>query len=51
MVNLLDLIVIRNKLNQPIDSGDNWRGDVNLDGSVDLLDLISTRNRMGKRCQ
>ncbi|HUW33908.1 MAG TPA: dockerin type I domain-containing protein, partial [Planctomycetota bacterium] len=51
MVNVLDLILIRNRLGKPIESGDNWRGDVNLDGSVDVLDLISTRNKLGTRCQ
>ena len=37
----------------PLDANNNqnWRGDVNLDGSVDVLDLISTRNKLGARCQ
>ncbi|HUW35450.1 MAG TPA: discoidin domain-containing protein, partial [Planctomycetota bacterium] len=30
-VNILDLIFIRNKLNQSVDTGDNWQADVNND--------------------
>jgi len=51
VVNVLDLIAIRNRLGKPTGTGDNWRGDVNLDSSVDVLDLISTRNKLGTRCQ
>ena len=51
VVNVLDLINIRNRLGKPIGSADNWRGDVNLDGSVNVLDLISTRNTLGTKCQ
>ncbi|HUW34007.1 MAG TPA: dockerin type I domain-containing protein, partial [Planctomycetota bacterium] len=51
VVNVLDLIFIRNRLGKPIESADNCRADVNVDGSVDVLDLISTRNKLGARCQ
>jgi len=51
VVNVLDLIAIRNRLGKPIGSADNWKADVNLDGAVDVLDLISARNRLGTRCE
>jgi len=51
VVNVLDLLLIRNRLGKPIGSGDAWQADVNLDGTVDVLDLISTRNRLGTRCR
>jgi len=47
---VLDLLLIRNRLGKPINSGDAWRADVYFDGVVDVLDLISTRNRLGTRC-
>jgi len=45
-VNILDLIYVRNKLNQNPGSGDNWRADVNDDGRINILDLISIRNKL-----
>ena len=46
-VNILDLITIRNKINQSPSTGDNWRCDVNDDGAINILDLIYARNRIG----
>ena len=51
-VNILDLISIRNKLNQPV-SGDNILADVNLptpDGKINILDLIAVRNKLNTQC-
>ena len=39
-VNVLDLIFIRNRLNQ----------DVNRDAKIDVLDLIFVRNRLNTQC-
>ena len=50
IVNVLDLIFIRNRLNQSISSGDNWQADVNDDGRINVLDLIFARNRLSTRC-
>lgn len=49
-VNILDLIFIRNRLNQDPSSGDNWNADVNQDGRINILDLIAVRSKLGTRC-
>ena len=51
-VNILDLISVRNKLNQPV-SGENIVADVNLpapDGKINILDLIAVRNKLNTQC-
>jgi len=50
-VTLLDLLLIRNKLNQNVGTGENWRADVNGDGRIDILDLLYTRNRINSKCK
>ena len=50
VVNVLDLIFVRNRLNQSIETGDNWQADVNIDGVISALDLIYVRNRLNGRC-
>ena len=50
VVNILDLIQIRNKLQQNPSLGSNWRFDVNEDGRINILDLIFTRNRLNDHC-
>jgi len=50
VVNILDLLWVRNRLNQNVDSGDNWKADVNCDGKVDILDLITVRNNLNAKC-
>jgi len=54
-VNVLDLIFVRNRLNQPVDwalwpSSGNWQADANGDGRVNVLDLISVRNNLSTQC-
>jgi len=49
-VNILDLIFIRNKLNQPVGTGDNWKADVNEDTRINILDLIFVRNKLNTQC-
>ena len=49
-VNILDLIFIRNKLNQDPASGNNWQANVNGDAAINILDLIYVRNRLNTRC-
>ena len=34
-------------LRRPLPRQDNWRGDVNEDGRINVLDLIYARNQMG----
>jgi len=45
-VNILDLIKVRNALNQDVGSGENWKADVNEDGRINVLDLIEVRNNL-----
>jgi len=47
IVNVLDLIGIRNLFMHDAGTGDNWKGDVNEDGQINVLDLIYARNLMG----
>jgi len=49
-VNILDLIFIRNRLNQDPATGDNWQADVNMDTRINILDLIYVRNRLNNAC-
>ncbi|HUS58329.1 MAG TPA: dockerin type I domain-containing protein [Planctomycetota bacterium] len=49
-VNILDLIFVRNRLNQDPTSADNWQADVNTDGHINVLDLIFVRNRLNTIC-
>jgi hypothetical protein len=49
-VNILDLIFIRNRLNQDPGTADNWKADVNGDDKINILDLIYVRNRLNTKC-
>ena len=49
-VNILDLIFIRNKLNQDPGTGNNWQANVYGDGSINILDLIYVRNKLNTKC-
>jgi len=51
VVNILDLIQIRNRLNASVTTGDNWRADVDKDGRINILDLIQVRNALNSRCK
>ncbi|NQT18776.1 MAG: DUF362 domain-containing protein [Planctomycetes bacterium] len=48
MVNILDMISVRNSLNDDVMSNDDAaKADVNADGYVNILDLIKVRNNLG----
>jgi len=49
-VDILDLIFIRNRLNQDPSTGNNWNADLNQDGKINILDLIFVRNKLGTKC-
>jgi len=49
-VDVLDLIFVRNRLNQPVASSNNWQADVNEDTRINVLDMIQIRNKLGVRC-
>jgi len=50
-VNILDLIFIRNRLNQDVGTGDNYKADVTGDGKINILDLIFSRNHLNTVCE
>lgn len=49
-VNILDLLFVRNRLQQNPDTGDNWRADANQDGDVNIIDLLWVRNNLRAEC-
>ena len=49
-VNILDLIAVRNHVQQPVATDDNWRSDFNNDGLINVLDVIIVRNRLRATC-
>ena len=49
-VNILDLIFIRGRLNQPVTTGDNWKADANDDAKINILDLIFVRGKLNRVC-
>ena len=49
-VNILDLIAVRNHLNEDVATGGNSRFDLNTDGKVNILDLIYVRSRLNTSC-
>jgi len=49
-INILDLIQIRNSLNQDPSTLPNWAADINGDGRINILDLILVRNWLGSKC-
>ena len=51
IVNILDLIFIRGRLNQPLSTGDNWKADANDDGRINILDLIFVRGKLASTCK
>jgi len=51
VVNVLDLIFLRNRLGRDPNSGDNWRADVTQDGQINVLDVIFVRNHFNTTCK
>ncbi|NQT21568.1 MAG: hypothetical protein HQ592_17825, partial [Planctomycetes bacterium] len=50
IVNILDLLFVRNRLQGDPTSGDNWRADLNGDGIINILDLLGVRNELQTGC-
>jgi len=50
VVNILDLISVRNRLNQDVDTGNNWEADLTGDGKINVLDMIYVRNSLYTTC-
>ena len=50
-INIIDLIFVRNRLQQDPTTSNNWQVDVNKDGAINIIDLIFVRNYLGAYCQ
>jgi|GEM_PF-2702708 len=50
VVNVLDMINIRNHLYDDVSSGDNWRYDLTGDGKINILDMLVVRNHVREMC-
>ena len=51
VVNILDLIAVRNGLNGDVSEGENAKLDVNRDGVINILDMIFVRNSLTTTCE
>ena len=51
VLNILDLLYVRNRLGQGVSPGETWLADANRDGRINILDLLYVRNRLGTKCQ
>lgn len=47
---ILDMIHIRNHLNEDVGTDDNWKCDVTSDGKIDILDMLFVRYYLGTAC-
>jgi len=45
VVNIFDLVNVRNALNQPVTTA-NYRADVSADGNINIFDLVAIRNHL-----
>jgi len=50
VVNVLDMIIVRNHLYADVGSEDNWKYDVTGNGTINVLDMIAVRNNARNRC-
>jgi len=50
IVDLVDLVFVRNRLGADTFDGINHQADINEDGTIDFADLIEVRNRLGDEC-
>jgi len=50
VVNILDMILIRNLLGLDTGTDDNWKADVTRDGRIDVLDMLVVRNNLNTTC-
>lgn len=50
-VDILHMILVRNKLNADTATEDNWKAEVTRDGSMNILDMILVRNNLNTTCE
>ena len=49
-VNVIDLVYVRNRLNEAARTDNNCMADANADGKINILDLILLRSKLGAKC-
>lgn len=50
VVNIIDLIVVRNHLNEDTTVGGNWQLDLNADSRINILDMLVIRAHLNNSC-
>jgi len=50
LVNIIDLIFIRSRMGQNVNTGNNRQADVTNDGLINILDLVAVRKHLNTRC-
>jgi hypothetical protein len=50
VVNVLDMILVRNHLYADVGTGENWKYDVTGNGTINVLDMLAVRNNARNRC-
>ena len=50
-VDILDMLHIRNHLNEDVATDDNWKLDVTQDGKIDILDMLVVRDNLDAQCE
>ncbi|NQT20746.1 MAG: right-handed parallel beta-helix repeat-containing protein, partial [Planctomycetes bacterium] len=51
VVNILDMLFVRNTFLRDIATADNWRADVNSDGTIDVIDMLIVRDSIKDECE
>jgi|GEM_PF-4459439 len=51
MINILDMLFIRDRVGEDVSTANNWQADVNKDGEINILDIISVRDRLNETCE
>ncbi|NQT18208.1 MAG: PD40 domain-containing protein [Planctomycetes bacterium] len=51
VVNILDMLLVRNTFLENTTTGDNWSSDVNSDGQIDVMDMLIVRDSLRDECE
>ncbi|NQT21319.1 MAG: hypothetical protein HQ592_16555 [Planctomycetes bacterium] len=51
VVNVLDMLFVRNTFLHDKATADNWKADVNSDGQIDVIDMLIVRDSLKEECE
>ncbi|NQT21198.1 MAG: hypothetical protein HQ592_15935 [Planctomycetes bacterium] len=51
VVNVLDMLFVRNTFLEDKTTADNWRADVDSDGQIDVIDMLIVRDNLKEECE